>query len=673
MMRNRNIKKAIILLMSAILLCGCMLSGCKNTRENNGGMIFEGSGENMEFDNITDFSVDGTTHRYKVGKTDDYLVKDGSSSYKIVVQANAPERIQTAAKDFASFFLEATGVFLPTLYSDDLQYTKDSEYIVIGENRVSEAAGLETDYNVLGLQGFVIRTIGKSVFACGATAEGSQFATYELLTQLFDFDYFGVDTYYIQNNADNVSLMNYDIVDVPDIELRATNYQFLMSDKTTAQRLRLTNFGDLCIPVGGKNVHNSFEYINPNDYPEKKDLWFSTDMTNLCYTARGNAAELEQMQNIVTEKIKESFIENPDKLIITMTHEDTQTLCECPSCNAMKEHYNGSQAASVLIFLNKVCENIEAWFQTEEGKPYERDFQLWFFAYHATNQPPTYYDEAAKEYKPIDDAVIMNPHLVAYFAETNGDYTRSFYDEDSVNAPYANNLKGWTALSEKLAFWMYSTNFSYFLTPYNIFNTTQETYKFAIEHNVDFIYDQGQSNQTGSATGWSWLKIYLYSKLTWNVNQDINLLIQRFMEHYFGPASEIMQDLFYEYKVFATFQRDVLGYTGSRSIFYDVLKTDLWPKQVLLDWQSRMTLALERAETIKFDDYAKYTVYVKNISTERIAINYLLLKLYQATMTAEDVENAKSQFYHDQNLANIGRESERGGTVTALMQNWGII
>lgn len=672
-MKNRNVKKAIVFFMSAIMLFSGAFSGCRKNQNAEGELIFEGKGENMGIDNISDFSVDGTVHRYQIEKTDDYLVKEGNSPYKIVIQANAPERIQTAAKDFASFFLEATGVYLSTVYSDNLQYAKDSEYIVIGENFISEAAGIKIDYEVLGLQGFIIQTVGKSIFACGATEEGSQFAAYELLTQLFGFDYFGVDTYYIQRGVDNVSLMNYNITDVPDIQLRATNYQFLMSDKTTAQRLRLTNFGDLCITVGGKTVHNSFEYISLEDFPDKEKIWFTADKTNLCYTAHGDAIELAQMQSIVTEKIKESFIENPDKLVITMTHEDTQTLCECPACNALKEHYNGSQAASVVIFLNKVCENIEEWFVTEEGKPYERDFQIWFFAYHATNQPPTYFDETTKEYKPIDDAVKMNPHLVAYFAETNGDYTRSFYDESSVNAPYAKNLKGWAALSEKLAFWMYSTNFSYFLTPYNTFNTTQETYKFAIEHNVDFIYDQGQSNQTGSATGWSWLKIYLYSKLTWNLNQDINLLVQRFMKYYFGPASEIMQELFYEYKDFATYQRDVLGYTGSRSIFFDVLKTDLWPKQVLLDWQNRMTLALESAEAIKSEDYSMYTVYVKNISTERIAVNYLLLKLYQSTMTAEDVGNAKSQFYHDQNLANIGRESERGGTVTALMQNWGII
>lgn len=672
-MKNRNVKKTIVFFISAIMLFSGAFTGCAKKHNSEGKLIFEGEGENMRVENMSDFSVNGTLHSYRIEKTDDFLVKEGSSPYKIVIQANASVRIQTAAKDFRSFFSEATGVYLPTVYSDEVQYAKDSKYIVIGENAVSKAAGIEIDYNVLGLQGFVIQTVGKSIFACGATAEGSQFAAYELLTQLFGFDYFGADTYYIQRDADNVSLMNYNITDVPDIQLRATNYQFLMRDKTTAQRQRLTNFGELCIPVGGKTVHNSFEYISLVDYPDKENIWFTADKKNLCYTAHGDATELMQMQNIVTEKIKKSFIENPDKLIITMTHEDTQTLCDCSACNAMKEHYNGSQAASVVIFLNKVCKNIEEWFDTNDGKPYERDFQIWFFAYHATNQPPTYFDESTQRYKPIDDAVKMNSHLVAYFAETNGDYTRSFYDENSANAPYAKNLKGWAGVSEKLAFWMYSTNFSYFLTPYNTFNTTQETYKFAIEHNVDFIYDQGQSNQTGSATGWSWLKIYLYSKLTWNVNQDINLLVQRFMEHYFGPASEIMQELFYEYKDFATYQRDVLGYTGSRSIFYDVLKTDLWPKQVLLDWQDRISLALKIVETLKSENYSMYTVYKKNISTERIAVNYLLLKLYQSKMTAEDIKKAKSQFYHDQSLANIGRESERGGTVTALMQNWGII
>lgn len=673
---------AVLLILSILLSFGLMgcddeggstssTSGTQGNSGNAGVDVSWGSGD-ANIDNVDDFSVEGTTHIYNITDTEHFLVQDGQSDYVIVIAKDAAERIQTAAKDFANFFLEATDVYLSTVYAEDISWKEDEKFIVLGENAISRKAGLKADASVLGDQGFHIKTVGRSIFVYGTGNESAQFGTYELLTQLFNFDYFGVDCYCIDQGVTEVPLKNYDVTDVPDIGIRATNYQFLMSDKATAQRLRLTNFGDMVIPVGGSTVHNSSKYISQSDYPDKAE-WFSTDGKNLCYTAHGNEKEMKEMQQIVASVMIECFKAYPDRVLITMTHEDTQTLCACESCEEMKAHYNGSQAASVIIFLNGVAELVEEYFSSEEGKAYDRDFRILFFAYHATNQPPVNYDDATDTYSAVDDQVILNEHLIPYFAETNADYTRDFYDEESVNAPYADNLEGWAALTKRTYFWMYSTNFSYFLTPYNTFDTTQATYKFAVENKVDFIYDQGQSNQTGSATGWSWLKIYLYSKLTWNVDQDINALIDKFMENYFGPAGDIMKEVFYEWKAYANYQSDVLGYTGSRSIFYNALDTKLWNRQLLSDWTSRMTEALEAVEPVKNVDYTKYNLYVKNISTERLAYNYLLLKLYQPNMTEADIARAKAQFYHDQTLANIGRESERTGTVAALIEQWGIV
>lgn len=627
---------------------------------------------NTTINHVSDFSVEGTVHIYNVSDTGKFISQNGISEYSVVISKNADERIIKAAKDFSNFYLEATGIYLPTIYSEEIAYSETSKYIVIGNNGIAKLANVKVDALVLGAQGFHIKTVDNSVFVLGNGSEGAQFGTYELLTQLFNFDVFAADCYRIDRDVKEVPLKNYDITDVPDIGIRMTNYMFLMGDDVTAQRLRLTNFGDMVIPVGGINVHNSSKYIPKEQHADKTD-WFSTDGKNLCYTAHGNAEQMAEMQEIVADVMIEHFKSDPTKVLITMTHEDTQTLCACPACTKLMNEYNGSQAASVVMFLNGVCEMVEDYFTTDEGKPYARDFYVLFFAYHATNKPPVVFDEAKQEYVPVDDKVICNEHLIPYFAETNGDYTKDFYDKDSVNAVYAENLKGWAALSKKIYFWMYSTNFSYFLTPYNTFDTTQATYKYAVENNVDFIYDQGQSNQTGSATGWSWLKIYLYSKLTWNVDQDINELIDRFMEGYFGPGGDIMKEVFYEWKAYANYQSDVLGYCGSRSIFYDALDSKLWNRQLLQSWTEKISLALAETESLKNIDNIRYNMFVKNIATERIAYNYLLLTLFQPTMTESDVAIAKQQFYHDQLLANIGRVSERTGMVTDLLKEWGII
>ena len=618
-------------------------------------------------DQMESYCVDGTIHSYNATDTGKYISKNKASDYAVVISSQAGKRVVTAAKDFRTFYAEATGIQLRMIYAENISsFTEQSKYIVIGENSLLHMAGLETDLNLLGIQGFQIQTVGNSVFILGTDA-GAQYGTYQLLTELFQFDYYGKNSYTLSRNVNEVPLKNYDITDVPDISIRRPNYLFLMSDSVTSDRMRLMNWGDLIIPVGGSYVHNSSKYINKNDYPDKAK-WFATDGKNLCYTAHGDAKEMEQMQRIVADVIITHLEANPTKTLITMTQEDTQTLCECTACTKLMNTYNGSRAASVVIFLNGVCELVEQHFTDEKTGQCERVFSILFFAYHATNKPPVIYDEKQKAFIPIDEKVICNEHLIPYFAETNGDYTTNFYDTESVNLAYGENLEGWSVLSKKIYFWMYSTNFKYYLTPYNTFDSTQANYKFAIENHVDFIYDQAQSNQTGSATGWSLLKIYLYSKLTWNVDQDMDSLIHQFMEGFYGPAAETVEEVFRQWKTYANYQTEVLGYSGSRSIFYEALDSKLWNQQLLHQWVNMLTEAIEEVAVLKETDSAMYEQYVKNIATERIAYNYLLLTLFQHSMTEEEIALAKEQFYHDQQLANIGLQGERTGSVSNWMK-----
>lgn len=666
-MKKHTYNKMIALLLLAAMLIS--LTGCKEEAKSSSGSK---SGGNVVIDNVSDFSVEGTTHIFNVSDTGSFLVNDGQSDYAVVISKDAGSMVQTAAKEMVNFFLEATEVYLPTVYAEDTVFTDDAKYIVIGSNSVAQAAGVKPDAELLGEHGYHIQTVGNSIFVFGNTDASALYGTYELLTQLFHFDVFAANCYYIDKDQKQVALKRYDITDVPDIPIRMDNYQFLKTDITTRDRLRLVTGGLLMIPVGGKTVHNSPEYLKPEDYPEHPG-WFSTTGKNLCYTARGDADELKLMQQTVAEIMIDHFKQYPDRNIISMTQEDnTRIICECDACVSTTSHYNGAESAAIVIFMNGVAEMVEDYFESEEGKPYARDFTILFFAYNVTNKPPVYYDEATDTFTPVDEKILINEHVVPYYAATIGDYTKDYYDKDSDNKELAQNFRGWASLSEKMYLWMYSTNFNHYLTPYNTFDSTQATYKFAVENDTDYLVDQGQSNQTGASTGWSWLKIYLYSKLTWNVDQDLRELIDRFMDNYFGPAADTMQELFYEWKAFANYQSDVLGYSGSRSINFDVLKPELWDRQILTNWVSRLTRAMEEVEVIKNEDYARYSMYIKNIAIERIAYNYLLMELFQPYMTAEDVELAKQQLYHDQSLANIQLLWEQGPTVYATFKSWGI-
>ena len=86
-----------------------------------------------------------------------------------------------------------------------------------------------------------------------------------------------------------------------------------------------------------------------------------------------------------------------------------------------------------------------------------------------------------------------------------------------------------------------------YLTPYDTFNSIQGKYQFAKENNTSYVFDQGQYNQS-KGTDWYRLKEFLVAELQWDVNQDMNTLIDEFFVNYFKDAAAPMMDYFKSYR-----------------------------------------------------------------------------------------------------------------------------
>lgn len=75
-------------------------------------------------------------------------------------------------------------------------------------------------------------------------------------------------------------------------------------------------------------------------------------------------------------------------------------------------------------------------------------------------------------YSPVDDSVVCRDNVCVFYAPIDADYSHSFYETE--NASFAETMDAWRALSDKLYLWLYSTNFHYYLYPFNSFNSMQE-------------------------------------------------------------------------------------------------------------------------------------------------------------------------------------------------------
>ncbi|MBR3864724.1 MAG: DUF4838 domain-containing protein [Clostridia bacterium] len=676
----KNIKKIICLLLASIMIfaVGCKTPDSPSSEQpgdNNGG----GSNVDSPVNPVKPNSfgeVKGEKHDYKITETGKYIINAGRTDYKILIPKGMAENeyIASAVSDLKLMFSEAADVELEVV-EDDGQLT--GKYLAVHSTSLCSAESIGATSEKLGRGGFRIVTKGDNVIMCGATPESSMYAAYEFLHQALGFDLLYTDYYVLDKNVTDLKLMNYDVTDIPDFEYRIQSTGWIRYNDQNVKRMKWTN-EEWIIPAdeSAGNWHNTFIYLPPATYKVSRPEWYSEPRGDqLCYTAHGNEDLRAEMIEIVSARIIELFSMEKYKNYnhISVSIEDNQNCCICETCSAAKQKY-GADSAVIILFLNEVASIVEEWMNTDAGAQYKRDFRILFFAYHATNAAPVVYDETTKEYKPSAPEVVCHPNVAVYFAETNGDYTQNFHDEGTANTQVGKNMKGWGALSNEIYFWSYSTNFSYFLTPYNSFDTVQDILKFAKNEDTMFIMIQDQWIQPGGQTGFGVYKNWLHSKLEWDVNANVSELEDYFFDNYFLEASDTMHQLFNEYRAWARYQTDSLGYKGFRSVYYGAIKEALWPQRMLERWISLTDKARKEIEIYKQSNPELYRKLDKHIAMESIAFRYLLVSLYSSKYEPTYLNSVKQTFANDAMNAGLTLVSSMNSqTIEKLLSQWGVM
>ena len=660
-------KKKIFGILSALLCAVMALASCgtqtPGTNSADDGIITPPAAGQTE----------GNMHSYIVRETDKFIVKDGKSDYRILIpEGKASDAyISAAVSDLRLFFLEATGIELPVAEDDgDLSGGK---FLAIGDTRLQSNEALGATEEALGRGGVRIRTVGDSVCMTGATEEAAMYAVYTFLEQALGFEYYYTDFYDLDKNVAELRLMDYDITDVPDFEYRIQSTGWVRYNDVNRKRMRWTNETDLFIPVDGATWHNTFKYLPPATYQAEHPDWYSVRGDQLCYTARGNAEERDAMIENIAGQITGLFSreEYRNYNLISVSIEDNQNCCTCEACAAEKAKY-GADSAVIVKFCNDIAKRVTAWMETEKGKPYARDYRILFFAYHATNKPPVTYDAATDTFSRADDSVVCDEHVAVYFAETNGDYTQNYEDANTANTEIGQNMRGWGTLTNEIYFWSYSTNFTNFLMPYNSFDAVQDIYKFALREGCHYIMTQDQWVQTGTQSGFGVFKNWLQAKLGWNVNADVAALTDQFFEGYFKEAAEPMRRLFDEWRVWAKYQTDELGYSGYRSIYINALTETYWPQRMLTHWLDLLDEARAAIAGYEETDPAMYRALSDHIDTESISFRYLLIELYGVQYSAADLQQMRRDFVADTQRLGLTRMNANTTIAQGLFSTWGM-
>lgn len=636
MKKSSKIVACLLAALSTFLMAGC--KSCDKKKEEKGeGTYLTGS-------SLPD--VEGTIHERYVGATSHKVLSNGQTEYKILVREDQRSVFVDAVNELQTIFREATGIQLEVEFDGGQGFDENAKYISLGETSAFLASGVIVDDAQLGPQGYQIETRGQTLFVYGQS-RGVLYGVYDLMKQLVGFETYSNLITYMEKGLTEIPLPDLKIKEVPDIQYRIPVMGAEALNRVTANRMFTQMRDEVIIGEGG--AHNILKYIVPMeehiaDHPD----WFSGDRTQLCYTAHGNEAEYELMVAEAVKNIQLILDRAPNQHIMSITQMDVQTWCECEVCQGLEDHY-GTNAASQIYFVNDVTEIVTEWLKTERNG---REVEFMFFAYHKSEGSPAT-QQSDGSWTAVDDTVKLNDNVSVWIAPIYEDYTVSVSDPNSVNLRYM--MESWKAVADSYFVWAYNVYFDNYLIPYDSYASLQDLIKYFVMFNTKFLWVQGNWNLHQN-TGYDSLKGYLFAKLMWNCNLDVNTLIADYFDKVYREASDIMESTFWAWRAHSELQREM---NRSGNIYSSPDEMKFWPKRYLMGQIERMEEAKKAIAKYETTDPELHQAIYDAIVCETISPRYLILELYSNTLENAELAAFKAEFKSDTNRLDFNMISEQ--------------
>lgn len=569
--------------------------------------------------------------------TEFVLADNGTTDYKIVIEEDATFFEEFAAKELQFFFEDATGAKLPIVYEDEVSYSETAKVLSIGDTTFQQASGVTAEYSELGDSGNKVVTKGNSMILTGAGKRGSLYAVYDFLKYTFNYEFYEKDTWVIDKvekaflpNVEQTNIPSFDDVRFGDY----SHYDNLGGDVRTAYRQRI-HFVDDEMSIGG---HIPATLLPYETYGAEHPDWYSgpgDSEWQLCYSN-------EEMLLEYVERHKQYILANPNSAIASMCDRDYNTWCACENCKAIMASYNlydsnnnllmeCPEGITGILFKSKAADMLDAWLETEHP---EIHMTYYAHAYFKQRTPPVYQNADGSftlltNGKGDDDPLKhLNPNLQWQVAAIEAN--RNFSWED--NASQGTELKKWSVVSNNVIVYEYPQDAANCLLPYDGIHVHADNMRFAksLGHKA-YLFQGNYNTQSG---GFYDLRKYVISKLAWNVNYDVDTLINDYMNACFGPAAEPMNELYKSMRARMAYLRENGNYGGH--VLGQNIKTVNFPRALVLVWEDLTDKAYDAIAYLKYENPEYYARLFRRIKIEDLTLQYINLSLYRTYYATED-------------------------------------
>lgn len=441
-----------------------------------------------------------------------------TDEYVIVVSDTASKAEVTAANLLKSTFGEINGTQIDIITDSTAKTEKE---IAVG--KTDREYDDTVDYAALGNEGVCIKTAGDDIVITGGEKRGTLYSAYTFLEEYFGYRRFTPDLTVIPEAEKLLVPLEIDYTYVPPFMFRQTDwYPGNNKEYKVANRL---NDGTMAEDIGGGVEYagpfcHTFSSLVPTSLIETEPELFALGVQTgerttdqLCLT---NPRTLE----IAKATVREWLASNPDAAFVSVTQNDNSNYCVCEEC-ARIDAEEGSHSGTMIRFVNAIADDIR------EDYP---DVLVDTFAY-----TDGYTRQAPKITVPRDNVVIRLCSIECKFSAPMD----SGYSED--NEKFIQDLKDWSAISDHLFVWDYTTDYSGFLLPFGNFGSIQRNLQIFAENDVIGVFEEGASG-TAANGEFAALRCYMLSRLMWDPYQDVDKLMYDFCKAYYGAGYQHIID-----------------------------------------------------------------------------------------------------------------------------------
>jgi hypothetical protein len=274
---------------------------------------------------------------------------------------------------------------------------------------------------------------------------------------------------------------------------------------------------------GRMSFGHSWEgYINNSLYPfDKFPEYYARDRegrrrsNNFCSTH-------PEVIDIVAKKVNTYFANDPNAIVASLDPNDYAAMCLCDRCLALDKHYgqnreDGREVADRLLHFSKeIYDRLEPRF---------KDRFLGILVYGFQMDLP----KSAKGH-PRHAGMICN-------MTWEYDHSRPFNDPTSKrNQVFYHLVEGWGSAIQQLGYYDYYGHF-FFFGPWGMVQKMREDLPVLHELGGTFIMLEAQP--IFAAQG---LNHYIADRLLWDLEADVDLLMEEFFTKFYGPAAEPMRE-----------------------------------------------------------------------------------------------------------------------------------